>query len=182
MKIIGFSGGSLISKLGSANDVEAFFSCIKKISTKEKKDWGLILNRLYRNYLKLDELDSALILMEEINCFFKKTESIIIDWDDLVSNETTLNIEKKHLSDVFEKYFISFSNVVEDAKFFYEDWKIYKAVKIVITDAPEYVMYQKLSLEEYDSIIGDPLWLRDANGDGLLIFNNGSAHLKTAPN
>ena len=178
MKTIGFSGGALMSKLGNADDVMCFFNCIEQfVSEGKEQKLDLLLNRLYRNYLKLDELDVAVSLMEEVQECFKSIDACKVEWSESLLNEILIDDTKKSLSDVFAQYFVAFNNVVESAHFFYEDWKIYQPVKIVVTDTPEYLNYKKLPINEYDAVKGDPLWVRDANGEKPISFRDGVAYI-----
>ncbi|MCL6417426.1 hypothetical protein MIB92_17330 [Aestuariirhabdus sp. Z084] len=179
MKKIGFSGGSYTARMGDVNDVKSFFYCINEFLGKDNNaKYDIILNRFYRHYLKLEELDSSLELMDEVREAFSRIEPSSVEWDKLLSRDSILDVEQESLADVFSKYFNKFSDVIEDAKFYYEDWNSYKAVKIVIADVPDLVKYQTLPEEEYDSVVGDPLWVRDANGENPLGFENNIAFIK----
>ena len=72
MRMIGFSGGSSICELGPASDVVLFFDCLKAYVEQESQDqdWGLLTDRLYRRYLRLEELEKASSLMEQARQIF----------------------------------------------------------------------------------------------------------------
>ena len=179
MKKIGFRGGALMHQLGSANDVMSFFYCIEQFASEGKEQkFDLLLNRFYRNYLRLGELDIAVNLMDEVHECFKTVDSKKVEWDTLLLTETSLDTKKAYLSDVFSRYFLAFNNVVESAQMFYEGYKKYQAVTIIVADIPENLKSKKLPLDEYDTVIGDPLWVRDANGENPLVFKNGVAYIR----
>ncbi|WP_134167095.1 hypothetical protein [Paraburkholderia caballeronis] len=72
MRKIGFNGGGLLYELGLASDVSLFFDCLGA-DTQEanhEQDWSLLTDRLYRRYLRLDELEPAFALMEQVQEFF----------------------------------------------------------------------------------------------------------------
>lgn len=169
---IGIFGGGSIRILGPVSDVVLFFGCIKAfvLPHAPQKNWTLITDRLYRRYLKIEELDSAKRLMEEIQIVFSNTSSGYIEWDDkiLVSQEKTrLNPELDVLSDVFSKYFNSFFYCVDAAKSSYESFKDYpdykyEPVRIGISNVPHFMLDERRPLSDYDSL-GDeekPFWLR----------------------
>jgi len=162
MRMIGFSGGALMSELGSVEDMKLFFYCIEKfvINTDESK-WDIIANRFYRNYLKIDELESAELLMDEAELIFSEVDVNSVDWNNHLGKETALVIDKENLNIVFKKYFEKFKSVVESSRSFYQEWDIYQAVKIVETNGAAYMKYKKFPLEKYDAVVGEPLWSRN---------------------
>lgn len=122
--------------------------------------WALITDRLYRKYLKLNEVDIALSLMEEASKVF---ESIKISKVSLTRNlpkNTTLNLGDVTLSAALARYFKAFKNVSEDAIMFYDKFDKYQSVKVIIADMVESTEWNKLSNEEYEAVVGEPLWSR----------------------
>lgn len=165
MKKIGFHGGHTIYVLGSASDMKLFFDCIIAYPAFDNKDmdWSLLTDRLYKRYLKFDELDQALALMHRVNEAFKQIPSNAVEWDrNIVGNaeKTLLNHELSTLADVFSKFFDSFYRAVSSAKSFYNTFKIYQPVKIIPTDTIYLMMEEKRPLKEYDELDGKPFWLR----------------------
>ena len=77
MKTIGFSGGGLITELGSIEDVQMFFDLINYYVVKKypNKNWPIIMDRLYKRYIKSDELDMSVELMECVKNEFKNIKS-----------------------------------------------------------------------------------------------------------
>lgn len=162
MKTIGFHGGCDLIELGTINDVKSFFYCINKFVDIEKSSkYKVITNRLYKHYIAIEELDIALSVMDEVRDNFKKIEPAAVDWSQLIGQETRLDIAGSNLAEVYSDYFEKFIQVVEIAKLFNKEFDMYKAVKVVVTDAPEYSSFTRLSLGKYDALIGDPLWLRE---------------------
>jgi len=161
MKTIGFNGGSLLSELGCARDVESFFYWIdQSINPEQVDNINVITQRLYRHYVAMEELDVAIDVMSEIRMIFRTIDAKSLNWENIVEENSKLNTASDSLEITYEDYFERFSKVVESAKCFYDEWNIYQAVKIIVTDMPEYMNYKKLSLDKYDSVVGKPLWQR----------------------
>lgn len=161
MKTVGFHGGCDLIELGTICDVKSFFYCVNEFVDVEKSSrFKVITNRLYKHYIALEQLDLALSVMDEIKIFFSEINPSKIDWEQLIEQETRLDITRSNLAEVYGNYFEKFIRVVEVAKLFNKEFELYKAVKIVITDAPEYSSFTRLSLDKYDALIGEPLWLR----------------------
>lgn len=169
---IGIFGGGSIRILGPVSDVVLFFGCIKSFAVPEfpENNLALITDRLYRRYLKIEELDSAKKLMEEIHMIFSKTPSGAIEWGDAMlgkQEKTILNPDLDTLSDVFSKYFNSFFYCVGAARSSYESFKDYpdykyEPVRIGISNVPNFMLDERRPLSDYDSL-GDeekPFWLR----------------------
>lgn len=153
---IGYSGGGLIAELGSVEDVQTFFSLIQKyvVSKHPTKNWSILIDRLYKRYLKAEELEIAIELMKIVEDEFKKKEQLRI------------NSGEKSIFTYFKSYFEKFLLCAEMIQLSYEefgsspDYK-YEPMKLVITDLPWYLIEQNRSLDEYDKLSTIPFWLRE---------------------
>jgi len=170
---IGFAGGGSICELGPASDVVLFFDCLKGNAEYDypEQDWSLLTDRLYRRYLKLDELDRAATLMEQVRQIFAQVPAKTgIQWNSemlLDREKTWLNPNQPTLADVFGKYFEHFAYCVESAQVNYEAFKsypgyTYEPVRVVISDLPEFMLDKNRPLAEYDALEGKPFWLQPA--------------------
>ena len=165
MKNIGFHGGHTIYVLGSASDMGQFFNCIHSFPALDspQKDWSLLTDRLFMRYLRLEELDAASELMEQVRVAFASVPSSAVQWNpEIIGNpeKSLLNPGLPTLADMFAKYFENFHDAVESAKSFEQTFKIYQPVRTVITDNPDFMMEKRRPLEEYDALQGKPFWLR----------------------
>lgn len=167
MKIIGFCGGSSICELGTTSDVVLFFDCIKYfVSSDGDPRWHVLNDRLYRRYLRLDEMDMALEMMNHVREVFSKTASSEVNWNqELFAGKTWLIPNQKNLADIFVKFFDGFAYCVESAKINYEAFKSYpgyqyEPIRIVPTDLAGFSTEKARPLCEYDTLDGDPFWLR----------------------
>jgi hypothetical protein len=165
MRIIGFHGGSSMCELGPVMDVVLFFECldIYVAQVHPEKDWGLLTDRLYRRYLRIEELDRASELMNEARNIFTTLHSSSIKWQTDMEGEITqtwLNSSASSLAEVFAKYFENFSHCVESAKLFFDSWNIYQPVRTGTTDIPYFIVDKNRPFEDYETIEGDPFWLR----------------------
>lgn len=169
MKTVGFEGGGSIRELGSASDVALFFDCIRAFPAFDspEENWDLLTDRLYKRYLRLEELDAASSLMVKAKEVFNKTQSTAVKWNpQMIGNpeSTRLNPNQPTLGEVFSKYFEHFSHCVESAKLSYEGFKsypgyVYEPVKTVITDLSIYANETKRPLQDYDDLEGQPFWM-----------------------
>ena len=157
MKTIGFSGGGLITELGSIEDVQMFFDLINYYVVKKypNKNWPIIMDRLYKRYIKSDELDMSVELMECVKNEFKNIKSTP------KHNKENFDYSKNTLFDIFENYFKNFSQCAEMTKLSFEEFKNipdykYEPIKIVITDQPWYLFETTRTLEDYDNLNGTP--------------------------
>ena len=164
MKNVGFHGGSSICELGPSADVVLFFDCLNAYAAKPhpEKNWSLLTDRLYRRYLKQDELDEASALMKNAKDIFGSVPSASVDWKEISAAPglSRLNPDQKNLADVFSKYFENFDYCVESSKVFFKSWNIYQPVRTVISDLPDFMTDKKRPLDQYEVLEGKPFWLR----------------------
>jgi hypothetical protein len=169
MRIIGVTGGGSLCELGTAMDVQLFFDCLDMyIAQKQpEQDWSVLSDRLYRRYLKLEELDKATSLMNEVKRVFAGLTNKAINWQGMAVGDakTWLDPRKGTLDQIFGKYFESFALCIESAKLSYEGFKSYpgykyEGVRLVIADQPWFLVEKQRSLEEYDALEGAPFWGR----------------------
>ncbi|WP_249277398.1 hypothetical protein [Pandoraea sp. PE-S2R-1] len=161
-KHVGFCGGSSIRELGSALEVAGFFEVIEIYVTQQhpSDDWSILTDRLYKRYIRLEELNYSSNLMSKVQISLSKTS---------ISNlrktftfrylENSIDIDQP-LSEFFSNYFSSFNYCTESAILFHKSWGIYKPVRTVFSDIPDFYFEKNRNLSEYDSLTGEPFWLR----------------------
>lgn len=167
MREVGFFGGGSAFSLGPVSDVVLFFGCITSfvIPLNMDKNWSLITDKFYRRYLGLDELDDAIILMNDVKKVFSKIRSSSIEWNEVMigdETKTTLNPRLEFLSEIFFKYFEAFEHCVESAKIFYSTWGKYKPVRVGIANIPHFMLDERRPLSDYDNLsdTDKPFWLK----------------------
>ncbi|RBH85820.1 hypothetical protein BRL93_22910 [Xanthomonas oryzae pv. oryzae] len=167
MRTIGINGGHTTYDLGTPSDVVLFFDCINAfVSGKYPgKEWGILTDRLYRRYLRFDDLERCSELMELVKTEFNDISASSIKWDKSTldgDGKTFLAFRSSNLSDVFRRYFEAFSKAKESAKSFYDEFNIYQPVRILVSDLPNLVIEKMRPLEDYDSLEQDatPFWLQ----------------------
>lgn len=168
MKNIGFSGGSSICELGPTSDVILFFDCLRRYVQQRNpsRDISLLTDRLYRHYLRLEELDLAEGAMKFSQAEFANVLSSVVDWETYTAKNpgTRLDYQQPTLAGVFSRYFDLFSHCVESAKLNYAAFKdypgySYEPVKTVVSDMPDFMLESKRKLSDYDALKGEPFWL-----------------------
>lgn len=129
------------------------------------RDWSLLTDRLYRRYLRLDELETATALVAQVKQTFAALPSTTADWPNLNSGviRTRLDPSRKTLAEVFEEYFESYKHCVESAQINYEGFRAfpgyeYEPVRLVVSDQPWFLVEKRRPLEEYASLEGPPYW------------------------
>ncbi|MBG7618776.1 hypothetical protein I5R65_04815 [Herbaspirillum sp. AP02] len=165
MRVIGIDGGHSVYETGTTSDFVLFFECLEYFVAKKNpdQDWTLLTDRLYRRYLKLEELNPAAILMKEVEEIFNKTSSSEVAWkQELIGDKskTWLDPSRANLADVFSGFFDNFKKARESSLSFFEVFKIYQPVKIVPADLAGIATEKVRSLQEYDVLEGKPFWLR----------------------
>lgn len=162
MRNIGICGGSSIRELGSVSDVTLFFdSVVAYAIPSTNRDWSLISDRLYKRYVRQEDLDETSGLMTDVKHAFSSVSSSAVDWsnlNDLSKSSSRLDSKQATLDLVFADYFVQFDYCVASAKIFYESWKIYQPVKVAISDIPAFMTDKKRPMAAYDALDGLPFW------------------------
>ena len=163
MPNVGFYGGTSFREIGPAADMRIFFNCVRLAATRlsTAKDDGLLTDRLYRRYLRLDELDPATTLVAQIQEIFADTQVNAVDWINLDWNKLSkLDLSLPNLGEIFDRYLIGAKDLISNARGFEKRFHIYKPVITIITDTPRFYVEKRRPLAEYDALEGDPMWLR----------------------
>jgi hypothetical protein len=164
MKNVGFCGGYSILELGPVADMQVFFYGIGIAASRLPigEDSRLLTDRLYRRYLRLDELGQATHLLQEIQKIMQQIPTKSVDWGDFKWDKSQTNLEKskKNLAELLERYFDSAYEIIVDAQHFEKTFKKYTPVMTAVTDLPRVITDTKRPLAEYDALEGDPIWLR----------------------
>lgn len=163
MKRVGFHGGSSIFEVGSASDMECFFSLIRNVAG-DLKDNNIFTDRLYRRYIRqsdIDEFESGIKILEHI---FSNMEvsAELLEKIGLAHQVSSLNIDFNNMADVFQDYFRGIEHCFVSAKVFYADWGVLKPLRVVFTEMPWYLEDKNRPLADYDELGNNaiPFWLR----------------------
>ena len=162
MRMIALTGGSSVIDIGSVADVELFFECINAlvVPLHPDLDWHPIHDRLYRRYVRRDELPAAQACMERIQRTFATLPAHSVDWSAIDPAQTKLAWRHGSLADVFAAWFAAFTHCCESAELFQQDFGIYQPVKLIPSAMPRMFTEKKRSPADYDAIEGDPFWKR----------------------
>lgn len=154
MKHVGFMGGSSMFELDSPKGMMTFFEKINEyVSSVDSNDrWLLLTDRLYRRYVKMEDLDETARLLIKVRSGFSLIRDIELGESSLGSEVT--------LGDTYSRYFDAFDHCMESAKIFFASWGVYQAVRVVVTDVPDFMVDKKRPLADYDSLEGLPFWAR----------------------
>lgn len=161
IKTIGFYGGSSICELGPAADVQLFFDCVRAfVAPALSKHQKILIDRLYRRYVRHEDVLATQELMDEISEAFAKVPTSSIDLSGLAkpSAKTRLDPSKPTLSDLFSQYFLRYLWCRESADGLYKDSGIYRPIRLSVTDMPEFITDDQRPLDAYDALEGASLW------------------------
>jgi hypothetical protein len=160
----GYVGGGRIYGLGYLSDMILFFDCIRFYIPPKypNENFDIILDRLYKRYLKLEELDEAVAKMKLIEEVFKTLPRDAVDWEkiDNGSIKSDLNTHQDMLFDIFKGYFEGFYECADSAQHCFNIGYSYKPVKVSPTGIAEQCYYSGIPLSELDKLGKDdkPFW------------------------
>jgi len=130
------------------------------------KDWGLITDRLYRRYLRQEDIEPASKLMDEIKAVF-----ITITNDKIglakkeiqdISITTQLDINLPTLDLIFSSYFESFKNVVQSTIHIFNRYGTFKPIRLTLFNGKTNGKLEGMRpIKQYEvlSLTDDPFWL-----------------------
>src|SRR5271154_4886727 len=95
MTNVGFYGGCLFVGLGPASDMKVFFSCVALAAERLPRDSrsDLLTDRLFRRYLRLEELDPAASILERIRKIMSEMQTKEIDLEHIGWNSAATNLK-----------------------------------------------------------------------------------------
>lgn len=162
---VGLAAGQRLMQLGTASDVNLFFSCIPYAAVHhQEKSWELILDRLYRRYLRPEDFDHSVGLMHILKTWFFAQPSSFVDWSQMEPRQSTLNHKAQNLGQVFAKFFSYFDISVSAAKYQVETLGYGtpgSVVRLVIADMGDFIKYdQERPLADYEKLSrnASPFW------------------------
>ncbi len=168
---VGITGGGMIRYLGNKEEMQEFFHLIDRY-TKEydsNTDYNLILDRLYKRYLKLEELEETKRLLNRIqNIFFKiPCDAEYIRFLNTNMESSSVNFKAKNLKEFFEEYFYIILKTIDSAIFDHEYYKkkgefSYRRVRITKQDIVQHTIDEMRPNEIYDNLEGEPYWIRES--------------------
>lgn len=141
---IGFSGGVNIVNVGNVDKFLSFFWVIRnsvKFSNNEEK--FLITDRLYKRYIKENDLERTSQIMDFVKEQFKEIFS--------------KDIESYNK---FDGIFRAYKKSIEHVHWFNEDAGEYLPIFICISTLPYCAIDTERSLEKLDAWDGPPFWTR----------------------
>jgi len=166
---VGFIDLLSVYELGPVKDMVLFFDCIDYFVVKHhpEQDWSLLTDRLYRRYLRLEELEPARKLMQQVKEIFSKLASDEVNWRwDMQGdvNQTWLDARQPTLDIIFLKYFEKFNEAIDAAVYFKKKDGEYFPPRISITNLFVFFSEKDRPLEQYDNLAAtdEPFWLLPA--------------------
>ncbi len=162
---VGLAAGQRLMQLGTVPDVHLFFSCIPHAAVNHQdKSWEVIFDRLYRRYLRPEDLDPAASLMAILKPWFFAQPVDFVDWSKMVPGQSILDPRRKTLGQVFANFFSYFDISVGSAKYQIDNHgygPLASVVRLVIADMGDFIRYdQERPLADYDKLARNapPYW------------------------
>jgi len=120
MPNVGFCGGSEVRDLGSASDMEVFFKGVDLACSRLAldDDSGLLIDRLYRRYLRLEELAPTAALIGSVRDILTTIPADAIEWKAMgwKPDCTRLDLSLPTVADVLGRHLKGVENLIRDLK------------------------------------------------------------------
>ena len=158
-----FFGGNSQSNNVTVNDFNLFFTITRDVAAVlPGYDWDLITDRLYRRYLKQDQLDEATKLMGILRTEFARYPRSQVNWIEhpVEPDYTALNNKLPTLADIFDPFFPAFDRAVGCARAHFKIFNQYLAVRIIVAGVEGIIYDNSLKLDDYENNDGAPFWAR----------------------
>lgn len=166
---VGFTGGQGLVETGPVIDMDLFFGCIEVFTKKAQDvDWTLITDRLYKKYLKEEEVPKAKELMDQIYQIFSEKSPSVVEWnlDEGLYKISELDFNSATLADMFERYFRGFDKCCERVNAHQEirgnsPYYKYDPIMVVHASVTRSSDHRDIPLEVRDNLKPDdlPFWL-----------------------
>ena len=153
--MVGFCGGYDMYVSAKPVEMQTFFEAIKELSLTgpSNMEWSLVLDRLYKRYVRFEDIDQTKQIMEYCKSHLTK------DGEDESTN-------------IFLMYFRHFFSSASSSISFYESFGEYLPIKISVVDLPWYLLENQRPLLEYDQLEGGPFWLRGYSAEDIERLSN----------
>lgn len=157
-EMVAFTGGPRVNQIGPVQDVVFLFDCIRRFAGEalELNARELLLDRLYRRYLRLEELEPALAAIKVVEERFRAVPTCFVEFP----SPTLVDLGRANLAEALGDTLRRLRECVGSADYEVRNttWT-YKPVKIVRSDFASIQREKKRPLEEYDTLDGPPFWL-----------------------
>lgn len=160
-----FTGGDLILQIGSLNDLLCFFNIIEKYAAPslDDTDRQLVLDRLYKRYLRIDETPVAVEAMRRVQNALLHVPTSSVNWDNhhIKSGQTTFDLQEGTVAGAVSHFFKAFPRCAESTMYCNNQatHRFFRPVKICRSDFGSLDREDRRPLEEYDALDGPPFWL-----------------------
>ena len=161
--ILGFQGGNNMFELGRQQDMVVFFRYLDCLTLTTLNETGrfVLLDRLFKRYLREEDLDEAIAAMNVVKQqfgFVTVNSAKLIEFG-LDESHTLLPFLDGTLLDIFDKYFYAFFYCVDSYRrgkkmFGY----YYNPVKVSRIDTPGFTEDDARPEKAYDDLVGPPFW------------------------
>ena len=170
---IAFHGGVQTNQLGPVEDVVCFFDLLKTFAAPSLDEGGriLLLDRLYRRYVRFEETHEAVKAMRVVQHQFANIPTKNVDWAALGFGDryTSLKLDTETLADVTGRYFAYFVECAESALYFSEKAAVptLRPVRVARSGFAGMMREKSRPLADYDNLQGPPFWLDPHDLDGV---------------
>lgn len=161
--VVAIQGGGNVKHLGSAAKVLALFDCIRKFGA-DTLDQGLLLDRLYKRYLRNEEVEPALTALKHVLRRFEAIHSRDVDWAALGvdTDEPTFQSADASLAEVWSEFFRRINDCGESVLYYCRKGEPWAApLKLSRADFASLDREDKRPMAEYDALEGPPFWLAE---------------------
>lgn len=142
--LVGFFGGNNLVRTASVEEFLSFFEHVKQnIDWSNEEDRSLITDRLYKKYVKEQDIDRTSELMRSIREQFER------------SGQGALGFGTKD-----GRIFAAYEACVEDTKHFLHKRQKYVPIRITIAELPHCIIDTERPLAKLDAWDGPPFWTR----------------------
>lgn len=162
MKNVGFQGGSSIFEVGTNWDLYNFFCIIKREISLSDRELFLI-NRVFLKYLEFEDVNEFSVLIAKIKLkLFERFPDETQRWispecdGDIAHLNNGLNWSKCNI------FFDAIAHCTESSIVFFNTFNMYKPLRVVASDMPDYLIDKARPLSAYDALDDDdtPFWHR----------------------
>lgn len=167
---VGFHGGGTLVEVGDVCAMEVFFEVVREsIATPSDTELATIVDRLYRRYVRLEDVAHTRSAVALIRTAFASLPLSVLDGR--LSQVERINggilDEKNDLAFAFSKYFYAIEQCIDSAEVNLRHFKArpeisyeYEPVVIIRSEMPAFFIDKRIKLPAYDDLEGPPFWLR----------------------
>ena len=162
MADVGISGGMLLKRVGTPEEVAAFFTLIDRHKSESSKGaLDLVTDRLFRRTVPGGQYDALVEQLTESRRILERIRITDGFWDEFRLGDRAVGIDRsaKTAADAFRKVFQSLDRAIDFARDDKENIGYFRPLRLRAWEGPKCDEHKFMPLEDFEKPDIRPIWM-----------------------